>query len=110
MDDILDQHSEGDSAPPAPALTADLPEDEELLEEFEGLQIPEEVIRDSELPVKKTRTIFFCPLLPCWFKTTKEGMKEGPAAIHLKEEHKVSGAMMKASSSGTYKFRKVKQE
>ena len=37
-------------------------------------------------------------------------MKEGAAAKHLKEEHKVTGAMMKKSSSGTYKFRKQKQE
>ena len=161
--DILDEHSEEDSAPPALPLTDDLPEDKELLEEFnkisrafDNLKFPEEVIRDlvgdkfstlmerPELPVKKTAgkkvgrerlttgkasgrptpprpstpnsvssnttTLFFCPLPPCRFNTTKEGMKEGAAAKHLKEEHKVTGAMMKKSSSGTYKFRKQKQE
>ena len=44
------------------------------------------------------------------FNTTKEGMKEGVAAKHLKEEHKVTGAMMKIKPSGTYKFKKVKAE
>ena len=166
--DILDEHSEEDSAPPALPPTVDLPEDEELLEEFhkisrafDGLKFPEEVIRDllgdkfsalierPELPLKKTagtkiseKTVgrerrtpvktsgraapacpatpnsvnssttinFFCPLSPCRFKTNKEGMKEGLAARHLKEEHKVTGAMMKNSSSGTYTFKKLKQE
>ena len=161
--DILDEHSEEDSAPPALPLTDDLPEDEELLEEFtkisrafDGLKFPEEVIRDlvgdkfsslmerPELPVKKTpvkrlggergtpeeasrraapprpaspdsvgsstTTLFFCPLSPCRFKTNKEGMAGGVAARHLKEEHKVTGAMMRKSSSGYYKFKKLKQE
>ena len=66
--DILDEHSKEDSS-----LADDLPEDEELLEEFtkisrafDGLKFPEEVIRDllgdkfsslierPELPLKKT--------------------------------------------------------
>ena len=162
--DILAEYSEEDTAPPTSPFTSDLPEDEELLEEFnkisrafDDLKFPEEVIRDlvgdqfstlierPELPVKNTgvslpasrtpekasvrqqplppatpssssssscsnTTLFFCPLSPCRFKTTKEGMKEGAAAKHLKEVHKVTGAMMKKEPSGTYKFRKVKQE
>ena len=156
--DILDEHSKEDSS-----LTDDLPEDEELLQEFnkisrafDNLKFPEEVIRDlvgdkfsslmerPELPVKKTpvkrlggergtpeeasrraapprpaspdsvgsstTTLFFCPLSPCRFKTNKEGMAGGVAARHLKEEHKVTGAMMRKSSSGYYKFKKLKQE
>lgn len=55
-------------------------------------------------------TLFFCPLPPCQFKTSKEGMKDGVAAKHLKEEHRVTGAMMKKKPGGTYRFRKVKQE
>ena len=59
-----------------------------------------------------TTTLYYCPsdFSPCRFRTTKAGMKEGAAAIHLKRDHQVTGAMMKNSPSGTYKFRKVRQE
>ena len=44
------------------------------------------------------------------FYTTKAGMEEGAAAKHLQTEHKVTGAEMRTAPSGTYKFRRVKQE
>ena len=163
--DILAEYSEEDLAPQTRPTTSDLPEDEELLEEFnkisrafDGLKFPEEVIRNlvgdqistlierPELPVKKTEvsppgrrtpekasvrqqpptpatpssssssscsntTLYQCPISPCRFKTTKKGLRSTKvAAKHLKEEHKVTGAMMKKSEPGTYQFRKVKQE
>ena len=37
-------------------------------------------------------------------------MEEGAAAKHLQTEHKVTGAEMRTAPSGTYKFRRVKQE
>lgn len=53
-------------------------------------------------------TIFLCPLMPCQFKTTKDGMKDGEGGRHLKNEHRLTGAIMKTSAEGTYKFTKVK--
>ena len=63
--------------------------------------------RKRRTPSSSITTLFFCPL--CSFKTTREGMKEGTAAKHLKEEHRVTGAMMMNSPSGTYHFRKVRK-
>ena len=56
-----------------------------------------------------TLTITFTLTL-CRFNTTKEGMKEGAAARHLKIEHKVTDAMMTNSPEGSYRFKKDKQE
>ena len=63
--------------------------------------------RKRRAPSSSITTLFVCPL--CSFKTTMKGMKEGTAAKHLKEEHRVTGAMMKNSPSGTYRFRKVRR-
>ena len=52
---------------------------------------------------------FYCPL-SCNFFTTKQGMEKGDAAKHLQRVHKVTGQIMEKAKSGTYRFRKVKQE
>ena len=52
---------------------------------------------------------FYCPL-SCDFFTTKQGMEKGDAAKHLQRVHKVTGQIMEKAKSGTYRFRKVKQE
>jgi len=60
--------------------------------------------------VGKIQTFFICPLETCSFYTSKQGMKGGKAANHLKEVHKVSGEDMKAAGPGAFKFKKVKGE
>jgi len=62
------------------------------------------------LEVGKIQTFFICPLETCSFFTSKQGMKGGTAANHLKEVHKVSGEDMKAAGPGAFKFKKVKGE
>merc|ERR1711936_399180 len=62
------------------------------------------------LEVGKIQTFFICPLETCSFYTSKQGMKGGKAANHLKEVHKVSGEDMKAAGPGAFKFKKVKGE
>ena len=52
-------------------------------------------------------TLYFCPLTACRFKTTKEGIKKGEAVRHLNDEHRITGALMKNSPPGTYKFSKL---
>jgi len=63
-------------------------------------------------PVKsdQSETFFICPLETCSFYTSKQGMKGGTAANHLKEVHKVSGEDMKAAGPGAFKFKKVRGE
>jgi len=60
--------------------------------------------------VGKIQTFFICPLETCSFYTSKQGMKGGTAANHLKEVHKVSGEDMKAAGPGAFKFKKVRGE
>ena len=107
-------------------LNMDCQEDEKLLEEFSKISlvgVKFSIGRERRITMKassraaprptnansvnsSTTTHFFCPLSPCMFRTSKKGMKEGLAARHLKEEHEVTGAMMKKSNKGTFKFRK----
>ena len=58
--------------------------------------------------VKKAKPIsmYHCPISNCKFITTKEGMKNSEAAIHLKNEHGIKAADMKP---GMYKFEKIKK-
>ena len=69
-------------------------------------ELPEIVSGVQRTDLHSTNTtLYFCPLTACRFKTTREGMLNGKAAQHLKGEHKLTGAMMKNSPFGTYKFR-----
>jgi len=59
----------------------------------------------------KFQTYFICPLETCGFYTSKQGMKEGKAASHLKEAHKIlTGEDMRRACPGGIKFKKVKGE
>jgi len=58
----------------------------------------------------KFQTFFICPLETCGFYTSKQGMKGGKAANHLKDAHKISGEDMKKAGPGAFKFKKVKGE
>lgn len=64
--------------------------------------------KDSLKPVKKPKSIsvYHCPLSECKFTTTKEGMKNSEAALHLKNEHGIKACDMKP---GMYKFEKSKK-
>ena len=62
----------------------------------------------SDSEAGKFQTFFICPLETCSFSTSKQGMKGGKAATHLKEFHKISGEDMKAAAPGVFKFKKVK--
>ena len=46
----------------------------------------------SDTEAGKFQTFFICPLETCSFSTSKQGMKGGKAATHLKELHKISGS------------------
>lgn len=80
--------------------------------ERESLPPPSSPSRSVSSTGSSRTTLFFCPLTKtgCHFYTTKAGMEEGAAAKHLQNEHKVTGAEMRTAPSGTYKFRRVKQE
>jgi len=54
----------------------------------------------------KPISMYHCPIIECKFITTKEGMKNSEAAIHLKNEHGIKAADMKP---GMYKFEKIKK-
>jgi len=54
----------------------------------------------------KPVSMYHCPIIECKFITTKEGMKNSEAAIHLKNEHGIKAADMKP---GMYKFEKIKK-
>ena len=64
----------------------------------------------SDSEAGKFQSFFICPLETCSFYTSKQGMKGGKAAEHLKETHKVSGEDYKAAGPGAFKFKKVKGE
>jgi len=62
----------------------------------------------KEQPVNatpKTTSFYYCPFKDCPFYATKEGMKKGLAALHLKDDHQIRAKDMKP---GMYKFEKVK--
>jgi len=56
------------------------------------------------------KSFFICPRESCTFYTSKQGMKGGKAASHLKETHGITGEDMKAAGPGAFKFKKVKGE
>jgi len=56
------------------------------------------------------KSFFICPRESCTFYTSKQGMKGGKAASHLKESHGITGEDMKAAGPGAFKFKKVKGE
>merc|ERR1719369_60460 len=60
----------------------------------------------EESPVKKTPkalSLYYCPITNCSYSTTKEGMKKGDAALHLKNDHHLKAKDMKP---GKFKFEK----
>jgi len=56
------------------------------------------------------KTMYCCPLEGCSFSTSKDGMRTGDAAQHLKKDHQVTKQKMSDAPSGFYKFNKVKSE
>jgi len=66
--------------------------------------------RVSESSTPGKTTTYCCPLEGCTFSTSKEGMKTGDAAQHLKKDHGVTKQKMTNASPGYYKFNKVKSE
>jgi len=64
--------------------------------------------KDSLKPAKKSKpiSVYHCPLSDCNFTTSKEGMKNSEAALHLKNEHGIKASDMKP---GMYKFEKTKK-
>ena len=65
--------------------------------------------KEKVLPKPKPgQTLFLCPLDKCDFFTTKEGFKNGLAAKHLREIHKLTAADM--TVPGKFKFQKLKGE
>jgi len=68
-----------------------------------------EIKLESKMNVAKLQTLFYCPIKPCEFFTSKDGMKGGKAAIHLKNDHKVNPKDMK-DNPGMFKFTKIKVE
>jgi len=72
-----------------------------------GKESEADVVKMSK-HVKKVKPIsmYHCPINDCKFITTKEGMKNSEAAIHLKNEHGIKAADMKP---GMYKFEKIKK-
>ena len=66
-------------------------------------------LKEKVLPKPKPgQTLFLCPLDKCDFFTTKEGFKNGLAAKHLREIHKLTAADM--TVPGKFKFQKLKGE
>ena len=65
----------------------------------------EPIAEKTNKQVKKAKPIsmYHCPITNCKFRTTKEGMNNREAAIHLKNEHGIKAADMKP---GMYKFEK----
>jgi len=64
---------------------------------------------ESNLDDNKLQTVFFCPFKSCNFYTSKNGMREGKAAIHLKNDHKVNPREMNASDTPKkFQFTKLK--
>ena len=53
------------------------------------------------------QTLYLCQVEKCSFYATKDGYKNGTAAKHLKEAHKIKGTDM---VGGKFKFQKIKGE
>ena len=53
------------------------------------------------------QTLYLCQVKKCSFYVTKDGYKNGSAAKHLKEDHKIKGTDM---VGGKFKFQKIKGE
>jgi len=69
-----------------------------------------DISNNSDVGKNQGQTFFICPLESCTFYTSKQGMKGGKAASHLKESHGITGEDMKAAGPGAFKFKKVKGE
>ena len=68
-------------------------------------ELPEVKQEAMPFPTPKLQSLYYCPISDCSFYTSKEGMKNSKAALHMKNDHKIQAKDMKP---GMYKFTKIK--
>jgi len=90
LDEMMPPPSTNNAAPKNPGSAAELPEVKQEAMPF---------------PTPKLQSLYYCPISDCSFYTSKEGMKNSKAALHMKNDHKIQAKDMKP---GMYKFTKIK--
>ena len=81
--------------------------DSKVYDNVEKVNDKPEITKKLSIVPKPGQTLYFCPIDNCDFVTTKEGFKNGKAALHFSKDHKVKLSDM---TPGKYKFHKVKGE